>query len=87
MDTNDIKIDKDVPLPTGQPANNKGILVRTLKSMKVGDSFLFVLNGRSFVSQRVAMYRRSETAGVTIATRNEGDGFRVWKVSDERKSR
>lgn len=80
----EIKIDKDVPLPSGSRNGSTGLLVRTLKEMAIGDSFLFELNGRSSISQRTSMHRRAVKAGVTVRIRNEGDGFRVWKISNER---
>lgn len=68
------KIDKDVPLPSAAHGNAK----YPFAQLKVGDSF-FVEGLPS--AARVAAYNSSKRLGITLVSRREGTGYRIWRAA------
>lgn len=73
--TAEIKIEKGVPIPVGHCWRHGGMfkLRAALRSMKVGDSFLWDNNRHPYLAaiQTRTRIRTSKESGV---------GFRVWRV-------
>ena len=67
-----IEIDHDVPLPNG-----KSYLSATLRTMKVGDSFLTHLPYHS-------VYQAARRLGLKITSRKELDRLRIWVTATKR---
>lgn len=67
------KIEKNVPLPTGPHGNTK----YPFASMQVGDSFF--ADGLPN-SARVAAYSAARRHGITLVTKREGTGYRIWRT-------
>jgi hypothetical protein len=67
----DITIESGVPLPP-RFANGTG-MTAAFRAMKPGDSFFHKGN-------RVTPANLARQAGIKVAIRKEGDGFRIWKV-------
>jgi len=65
-----IKIDKDIPLP---PLSKQSGQAAALRQCKKGDSFV--------VELRTSIHTIASRLGISIATRREGDKFRVWRLS------
>lgn len=73
---NQIKIDKDVPTPSGHWCENR--FKYPFKNMEVGDSF-FTDSARVAVSSSAVAYARRN--GVKFTTRSENGGTRVWRIA------
>lgn len=67
----DLKIEKGIPLPP--PRRAGGTVLAALRSMKVGESFLYDKNN--------GLANMAARAGVKIATRKEGGQYRVWRTA------
>lgn len=69
-----IKIDKNVPMPVGGGRKTSGLMF-TIKSMKVGDSFLHPIKTRTGLS---GLAMRCQ---ISITTRTvDKDNVRVWRI-------
>lgn len=69
----DIKIESGIQIPTR--GNPDGFAAK-LRSMKVGDSFLFPKEKRN------SLAARARGAGVKLVTRKDGEGtVRVWRTA------
>lgn len=67
------KIQRKVPVP--KPHRGRG-LTATLRACKVGDSFLVPGS-----ISRTGAYTVARHLGVTVAVRQEGEGFRIWRTA------
>lgn len=56
-------------------------------AMDIGDSFYvtgtfqYLIKSRSNIQHWVRKFRKSVSKNFSVATRTEGDGFRVWRIS------
>ncbi len=75
-----LKIDKQVPLPSGRRGNRPEVL-QALKTMEVGDSFFYPDIRDSF---RGNVYWRAGYVGIKVTvkrvTEDGIDGVRVWRI-------
>lgn len=74
MNPLDIKIEKGVPVPEGQPGRHSPWR-RLLEKMSPGDSFVVDAEGEAREIQR-----KSWRWGLKVTTRQEGEKYRVWLV-------
>jgi len=73
---NEITIDKDIPLPRPR---GRGKYKYPFLKMEIGDSF-FCVEKQSRVASAAASYAASYKDR-KFATRQEGDGVRVWRIA------
>lgn len=71
----EIKIEKGIPTPT-ENWNSSTVVV--LRQMDVGDSALFPECTPFFAS---SVNTAAKRLGITVVTRKEGNGRRVWRQS------
>lgn len=71
---NGIKIEKGVPMPELKMAP----ITATLKSLKVGDSFMWP-GGLKNPTQRA--HATARYMGLKVATRKVDGGVRVWRIA------
>ena len=74
MGTNQMKIDKNIPIPRKQV--KKAIWAALVDQMDVGDSVLV-----NNVSERQSLTMAIKAQGYEVTTRRVGDKFRVWRLS------
>ena len=74
MGTNQMRIDKNIPVPRKQV--KKAIWATLVDNMDVGDSVLV-----SNVAERAALTNAIKAQGYEATTRKEDDKFRVWRIS------
>ncbi len=68
-----IKIEHGIPAPTGR---NYGDVIEAIRSMKIGDSFLFPAIDRN------TPYASARRLGIKIKMRRvDDDNVRIWRVS------
>lgn len=83
-----IAIDKDIPLPDGNPrAHSFAVLGPQLRNLAVGDSFFM---GRATLNDVAGLLRFAERLGIKLKAFEVDDdevyllpGVRIWRVSDE----
>jgi hypothetical protein len=69
-----IKIDHDIPIPPKR--DGWGRLTETMKSLKVGDSF--VVDDKL----KTSIYSSAKGVGFKVAIRRLGEGrWRVWRIA------
>lgn len=69
---NDIKVDKNIPIPTSKYTKYP------YGEMEVGDSF-FVKIEREKIYSSSSQYGKRHNAKFSV--RKEADGYRVWRIS------
>jgi len=74
MGTNQMKIDKNIPIPRKQ--HKKATWAALVDQMDVGDSVLV-----NNIAERAALTNAIKAQGYEATTRKEDDKFRVWRLS------
>jgi len=74
MGTNQMKIDKNIPIPRKQ--HKKATWAALVDQMDVGDSVLV-----NNVSERQSLTMAIKAQGYEVTTRKVDDKFRVWRLS------
>lgn len=70
----DIKVEHNIPIPQ-RHGKQPGVLIKTLKEMRIGDSFIYP--GKSISN----VYVSARMVGVRIQVRTtDGNRKRVWKI-------
>lgn len=70
----EVKIEKCIPIPNR--AGHRSGLTAALRSLEVGDSFLWPKTKRASIIPAATLVR------IKVATRAEGDHVRVWRIAE-----
>ncbi len=77
-----IKIDKNIPIPTGERGKRTDAWFYPIESMEIGDSFEVPCanHGKAKDRARGSFYNRFKILGFKLTTRTTRAGFRVWRT-------